>query len=269
MDFEFEDSETIVVKTDLLDAYGQFIKTARRPTSYENLFWWLECYPNGDTDDSNGHVSIFLHTSVGGFGVEATFTVDRSGIRKRKSIGCTTPIQVGFPKFARHSSIRSGSIIYNDTFVIRCKVSFKTYSEPASISLIKTCVKDSVTFTISEKQLEMGNLGNVKSLAKKFATDSDKHQWQLAYFSTPATSDSEGTLNMFVEASTTETNTVTLSGVIKVDGTSFEKKFNMLVDDRSISVFPKLITHEQLRCIGGIIDSKVTVTCDVSFETQY
>uniref|UniRef100_A0A7E4VZ71 MATH domain-containing protein n=1 Tax=Panagrellus redivivus TaxID=6233 RepID=A0A7E4VZ71_PANRE len=414
MAFEFEDTETIVVRADWLNSFEphQFIETPKRLTSSEHLLWWLRCYPNSIGLENKGHVGVFTYTSIGGFNTEFVVTIDRSEIKDSHVKSYDNPMKNGKRFLASHDDIRSGQVIQNGSFVIRCKVNFKfnleklrapipscedscivkvdrktleTYQPgqgiieqkqtvdditwwiryfpngtkpenkghvsiffyiiggpvnmkcscamPIGGSLIKhyfsadceqdgargmsncfshnqcnlansnngiidlvctvkfreltkqvstltppstktaqdkkrnkRCIKDTITTSFLECQLNGNVAGDYNSTDMKFAKGSDKHQWRVLHFPAGILAPSNGYIGLIVEATTTDTITVIMNGVIRIEGSPFEKKFSMLVEKDSSQSFPKLISHEDLRRNGGIIDSKITITCEATFE---
>uniref|UniRef100_A0A7E4WD46 MATH domain-containing protein n=1 Tax=Panagrellus redivivus TaxID=6233 RepID=A0A7E4WD46_PANRE len=120
----------------------------------------------------------------------------------------------------------------------------------------KLSIKNSITVTMVDYQLDHNDIGEFDSSPKTFVKGSDKHEWRLQWFPAGYCTRAKEHISLFVEASTPEKKTVTLS-----------ETFNMIVETDSSCAFQKLISHEELRRIGGIVDEKVTIVCEGTFNT--
>uniref|UniRef100_A0A7E4VPI0 MATH domain-containing protein n=1 Tax=Panagrellus redivivus TaxID=6233 RepID=A0A7E4VPI0_PANRE len=277
----FEDSCIIKFNRKLIETYKPGQKIIEEKRTVNGITWWNHYYPCGETEDDKGYVSVFFHVSGGPIVLDRRYAMSINGVHV---------------KYSSHSEFEeTGNIGYlhcytheqcqladhkNDIIEIVCKAIFTkpglptlpiyvqiTPPEKVEAPLKKQSVKDSITAMMVDYQLDHNDVGEFDSTPKTFINGSDKHQWRLLYYPAGDNPRSKGHISLFLEVSTTETKTVTLSGVIKIVGTTFEKTFNMIVETDSISAFPKLISHEELRQIGGIIDEKVAIVCEGTFNT--
>uniref|UniRef100_A0A7E4V3H1 MATH domain-containing protein n=1 Tax=Panagrellus redivivus TaxID=6233 RepID=A0A7E4V3H1_PANRE len=266
---EIEDSETLTIDADLLDLldHGQYVMSAKRPVpKCKNLSWWITCYPNGNETDNEGYLSVYVYTSMGGFEKTMTVTLLRSDIKDDYNPDVFHNNGVGYLKLFSHKQCKLADHI-NDIVDIEFKVSVrKTDVIFTAIPSHKTSVKDQLTVTFDEYELDRNH--DFEGTLKTAVKDSEKHRWWLQYFPAGDCARSKGHISLFIKASTSETKMVILSCVIRIVGTNFEKKFNMLIESDSYINFPKLISHEELKLIGGIVDSKITITCEAVFTTH-
>uniref|UniRef100_A0A7E4VDN4 MATH domain-containing protein n=1 Tax=Panagrellus redivivus TaxID=6233 RepID=A0A7E4VDN4_PANRE len=254
------------------------INKITKKRTVDGITWWIQYYPSGLQSTDKGYISVYFY--VEGGPIKADFSCAMSIgddiIQKRVSEACEKCDNWGDNKWFSHKQCQIANH-NNDVIDLVCQITFtKPFPTPQNDSTLlqsvnkitKTCIEDAVTFTILECQLELNEVGDFDSTPKKFAERSGRHQWRILYFPAGDLNRSKGHISLHIEASTTEAETVILSGVIKIDGTPFEKKFKMFVENEDSSLaFSKLITHEELRGIGGIINNQIVFICEVLFET--
>uniref|UniRef100_A0A7E4VMN0 MATH domain-containing protein n=1 Tax=Panagrellus redivivus TaxID=6233 RepID=A0A7E4VMN0_PANRE len=273
-----EDSAIIKLNRKTLESYDLGDSIVGEKRTIADMTWWTKYYPCG----------VEFENDYYNFDVFFNFT----NAPEKTHFSCGLLIGGAFVQKSFDSMYSAGRAISfshkqlqnadheNDVVDLVCKVSFnrptkdvpKNPTLPLKLTVLtkpttsKTCYKDSVAFSILECQLTFNEVGDFGSTPKRFVTGSDKHQWRVLYFPVGVLAPPKGFISLIVEASTTETKTVFLTGEITIRGTPFSKKFKMLVEEDSNIAFPKLISHEELRRIGGIVDQQVIITCDVTFE---
>uniref|UniRef100_A0A7E4UTS0 MATH domain-containing protein n=1 Tax=Panagrellus redivivus TaxID=6233 RepID=A0A7E4UTS0_PANRE len=245
----------------------------------DGFTWWIDYFPCGNIQNDKGFVSLFFHITGGPVTVKFTCAMSVDGVPIVQNPGFTdygkSEKGKGFRQCFSHKQVKLADH-KNDIIDIVCETVFIKPAEPTlpvtmqqnvEAPLKKQSVNDSITVTMVDYQLDHNEVGEFDSTPKAFVNGSDKHQWRLLCFPAGDTPRSKGHISLIVEASTTETKTVTLSGVIRIVGTTFEKKFNTIVETDSVSAFPKFISHEELRRIGGIVNGNVTIVCEGTFHT--
>uniref|UniRef100_A0A7E4V4V2 MATH domain-containing protein n=2 Tax=Panagrellus redivivus TaxID=6233 RepID=A0A7E4V4V2_PANRE len=245
---------------------GEGIVEGKR--SFHGVNWWIQYYPAGYTYESKQYVSVFIFVDGGPkkLIIRGAISINGVAIYNDYNPDVFHNNGVGYLKLFSHKQCKLADHI-NDIVDIEFKVSVrKTDVIFTAIPSHKTSVKDQLTVTFDEYELDRNH--DFEGTLKTAVKDSEKHRWWLQYFPAGDCARSKGHISLFIKASTSETKMVILSCVIRIVGTNFEKKFNMLIESDSYINFPKLISHEELKLIGGIVDSKITITCEAVFTTH-
>uniref|UniRef100_A0A7E4V3L9 MATH domain-containing protein n=1 Tax=Panagrellus redivivus TaxID=6233 RepID=A0A7E4V3L9_PANRE len=236
--------------------------------TFNGVNWWIQYYPTGHYHAGKRYLSLyFCADGLVRRNICAGICID--GVYVYRSFNYENTDKQGYSKFfSRKQCLRADHD--NGVIDIVCKIRIDKSAGviPSTFNFPKTSISDTITVTMVDYQLEHNDVGDFDGTPKMPVKGSAKHQWRLQYFPAGDCARSKGHISLFIEASTVETKTVTLSGVIRIAGTWFEKKFNMIVESDSYYGFPKLISHDELKEIGGIVGSKIVITCKATFTTH-
>uniref|UniRef100_K3ZCI1 MATH domain-containing protein n=1 Tax=Setaria italica TaxID=4555 RepID=K3ZCI1_SETIT len=146
-------------QTKLLPGNGEYIKSAEFKEAGHR--WCIRCYPDGDRDETAGHVSLFLELAGRSTEVHAEYQFSlvphgqlttaphggRTGTDRRTFGSRYTDNRFGFSEFVAREDLERSEYLKDDCFYIRCDIIAMNkpvvkLHDPETLDLLCYCTDD-------------------------------------------------------------------------------------------------------------------------------
>uniref|UniRef100_A0A7E4VKV1 MATH domain-containing protein n=1 Tax=Panagrellus redivivus TaxID=6233 RepID=A0A7E4VKV1_PANRE len=279
----FEDNCIVKIDRDMLTFKpGRQAKTKKQVIN--GITWWIVYQPNGETEDDQHYVGVYFHVFGGPIITNFTCSMIMDGVKLEKTgiVRLTDDRGEGF-RFVSHKQFLL-AVDEEDNVDIKCHVTFYQFPAVTITATNKTetpaptvasksssdhshVCQDTISISMLDIMLDNTANGDFDTTPMTPVKGSDKHQWRLQVFPAGDFPRAEGYVSLYLDALTTEVKPVQCSGVVKIDGTNFEKKFSFAVEDGNVTGFPKLISHDKLKMLNCVSEGAIKFVCEANFET--